>query len=50
MEFIGIVFLVILQAYLWGLMGYTYGHKDGQRVGYHRGRSISFNRYKENHK
>jgi hypothetical protein len=50
MEFIGIVFLVILQAYLWGLLGYTYGHKDGQRVGYHRGRSISFNRYKENHK
>ena len=49
MEFLGIVVVVITQAYLWALLGYAYGHKDGKRVGYHRGRSISFNRYKENH-
>ena len=29
---------------------YTVGLKEGKRIGYHRGRSISFNAYKEDHK
>jgi hypothetical protein len=29
---------------------YTVGLKEGKRIGYHRGRAISFNAYKEDHK
>jgi hypothetical protein len=29
---------------------YSVGLKEGKRIGYHRGRSINFNQYKEDHK
>jgi len=40
---IGAVFILTVYAYSVGL-------KEGKRIGYHRGRSISFATYKENHK
>lgn len=40
-----ILFLGICLVY-----AYTVGLKEGKRIGYHRGRAISFNQYKEEHK
>jgi hypothetical protein len=40
---VGGVFILTVYAYSVGL-------KEGKRIGYHRGRSISFAQYKENHK
>jgi hypothetical protein len=40
---LGGVFILTVYAYSVGL-------KEGKRIGYHRGRSISFNKYKEDHK
>ena len=40
---VGAVFILTVYAYSVGL-------KEGKRIGYHRGRSINFATYKENHK
>ena len=40
---VGAVFILTVYAYSVGL-------KEGKRIGYHRGRSISFANYKENSK
>jgi len=45
------VFLVILSALalssIYTLFIYSKGYNEGKRDGYHRGRSISFNKYNE---
>ena len=40
-----ILFLGIIVVY-----AYSVGLKEGKRIGYHRGRAINFNAYKEDHK
>jgi hypothetical protein len=44
--------LIALAAAVFVLSVYAYsvGLREGKRVGYHRGRAISFNQYKEDHK
>jgi hypothetical protein len=36
------LFLGIVTAFTWTMYVYSSGHKEGLRVGYHRGRSINF--------
>ena len=40
-------FLGIVTGFTWTMYVYSTGHKEGLRVGYHRGRSINFRSLKD---
>jgi hypothetical protein len=44
------VIALIAAVFVLTVYGYSVGLKEGKRIGYHRGRSINFNQYKENSK
>jgi hypothetical protein len=41
MNEISIVIFMIIAGALWAVMAYSVGYKEGERVGYSRGRSIN---------
>lgn len=44
------VIALIAAVFILAVYSYSVGLREGKRIGYHRGRSVSFNTYKENHK
>lgn len=44
------VLALLAGVFILTVYGYSVGLREGKRIGFHRGRSISFNNYKENHK
>ena len=41
---------LVAAVFVLSVYAYSVGLREGKRVGYHRGRAISFNQYKEDHK
>ena len=39
---LGLALFVFITTFCWTMYVYSTGHKEGLRVGYHRGRSINF--------
>ena len=37
---LGIIILMAFAAFLWALVSYTIGHKEGERIGFAKGRAI----------
>ena len=44
------VIALIAGVFVLSVYAYSVGLREGKRIGFHRGRAINFNSYKENHK
>ena len=44
------VIALIAGVFVLSVYAYSVGLREGKRIGFHRGRAISFNQYKEEHK
>ena len=37
---LGVIILLAFAAFLWALVSYTVGHKEGERIGFAKGRAV----------